>query len=138
MKFIKNLFFLALAVGLATGVASCNKDDDDHDHHDNEITIRILEPKANEKVADASEVHIHIEVEASDENHEIEIVLYAHGDPSNKILDIDRHTHVKKFVFEQDIDLSSFPAGTEFHLEVEACIDHDCDEKAEKHIDFTI
>jgi hypothetical protein len=138
MKFIKNLFFLALAVSLATGFASCNKDDDDHDHHDNEITIRILEPMSNEKITDAAKVHIHIEVEASDENHEVEIVLYPHGDSSNKILDVDRHTHDKVFVFEQDIDLSSFPADTEFHLEVKACVDHDCKEKEEKHIDFSI
>lgn len=135
MKFLKNLFFLLLAVGLATAVASCDKDDDDDK---NKITISILEPKANEVISNPADVHIHIEIEASDENHEVEIVLYAHGDSNNKIIDFDQHAHDKKIVFAQDVDLSSFPAGTEFHLEVEACIDEDCTKKEDKHIDFSI
>jgi hypothetical protein len=137
MRLLKNFLLLMLAAGVTATFTSCDKDDD-HDHDHNEITIRILEPKANEKVADASDVHIHIEVEASDENHEVEIKLHPKGDSSDKIIDYDKHTHDKKFVFEQDVDLSSYPAGTVFHLEIEACVDHDCKEKVEKHIDFSI
>lgn len=136
MRLLKNFLLLMLAAGVTGTFSSCDKDD--HDHGDNEITINILEPTADGTVADASDVHIHIEVEASDENHNVEIKLHPDGDGDDLIINLDEHTHDKKFVFEQDLDLSSYPAGTKFHLEVEACVDHDCAEKVDKHIDFSI
>lgn len=137
MRTLKNFLLLGLAITATAVFTSCDKDDD-HDHGDNVITISILEPLADEVIVDATDVHIHIEVEASDENHEVEIKLHPDGDEDDMIIDLDKHTHDKKFVFEQDVDLSSYPAGTKFHLEVEACIDHDCEEKERKHIDFSI
>lgn len=134
---IKNLSLLILAFGalLFTG---CDDEDDDHMHGDNEITINILEPGPDEVVADASKVHIHIEVEASDENHNLEVVLHPDDDIDDKIIDFDQHSHDKVISFEQDVDLSDYPAGTEFHLEVEACKDHDCEEKEFADVEFSI
>lgn len=134
---IKNLFLLIFALGALTFLG-CNDDDDDHDHGDNDITITFLEPGDGETVADASDVHIHVRVEASDENHELEIKLHPDDDVSDLIIDFDQHTHDKVVDFEQDIDLSAYPAGTKFHLEVEACKDHDCEDTVFADIEFSI
>jgi hypothetical protein len=135
MKSLKMLFlFGALGAFLIGG---CKKDDDDQ-HGDNEITIRILEPADGAVISDPSNVSIHIEVEASDENHEVEIVLYPHGNSNDKIIDFDQHAHDKIIVFQQAVDLSSYPSGTDFHLEVNACKDEDCTEKETKGIEFSI
>ncbi len=135
MKF--RSFFLLLLATFSLTIVSCDKDDD-HGHEDNEITIRILEPAADEVVNDASSVHIHVEVEATDENHEIEIVLHPEGDTADKIIDFDKHDHDQVIVFEQEVDLSAYPSGQGFHLEVEACVDHDCEEKVTADVEFSI
>ena len=138
MKMLKYsfLFILALSVTVFTG---CDEEDDhDHDHDHNEITINILEPGPDEVVADASDVHVHIEIEATDVTHDIEIVLHPDGDVSDKILEEELHNHEPKATFEQDLDLSSYPSGTKFHLEVEACKDHDCEEREFADVEFSI
>ena len=117
---------------------ACDNDDDEDSHGNNEITINILEPGADEVIADAALAHIHIEIEASDENHNVEIVLHPEGDLDDKIIDVDKHDHDQKITFEQDVDLSGYPAGTAFHLEVEACKDHDCEEKEFADVEFSI
>ncbi len=133
------LFFLAFGVLAFSG---CNNDDDedDHMHEDNKVTITILEPAADEVVADASDVHIHIKFEATDENHEVEINLHTEDDPSTSIapFPIDEHDHDQVIEKVYDLDLSSYPAGTEFHLEVSACEDHDCESKANADVEFSI
>lgn len=129
---------LMVALSFSVIVSSCDKDDDEMHNHDNEITINILEPAAGEIISDASHAHVHIEIEATDENHEIEIVLHPENDTNDKIIDHDQHSHDTKIVFEQDVDLSDYPSGTEFHLEVEACVDHDCEEKATEEVSFSI
>lgn len=136
---INTLLLLVFALGALTFTACDNDDEDDTPTPaGNEITIRILEPMADEVIADASEVHIHIEVEASDENHEVEIVLHPDGDLDDKIIDFDKHDHDQLITFEQDIDLSGYPSGTKFHLEVEAYKDHDGEEKEKADIEFSI
>lgn len=139
---MKKITFLALiAVSLSAFVfTGCNDDDDDHDHdHEhNEIVINFLEPTDEEVITDASDVHIHIEFVASDENHEVEVVLYPEDDADDKIIDFDEHTHDALVVFEQDVDLSDYASGTEFHLEVVACKDHDCEETVTDDIHFSI
>ena len=131
---MKKLLFPILMLSLLAGFTACNKDDD----HDHDVTISILEPSNGEVITDASLVHIHIEVEAEDEVHEMEVILHPHGDVDNKIIDFDTHSHESSVTFEQDVDLSSFPSGTEFHLEVVVCKDHDCEEKEEEDISFSI
>lgn len=137
MTFLKNPWILLLALTVLTFTA-CDDKEDDHLHDDNEITINILEPGDDETIADAADVHIHIEIEATAENHNVDIILHPEGDLSDKIIEQNIHEHDKKLSFEQDIDLSSYPAGTEFHLEVEACKDHDCEEKVFEDVEFSI
>ncbi|MCB0643657.1 MAG: hypothetical protein KDC44_18545 [Phaeodactylibacter sp.] len=129
--------FLISAFALALLVFSgCNSDDEMVST--NTVTISILEPTDGSVVSDASMVHIHITLEATEENHEYEIVLHPEGDTADKIIDLDAHDHDKEITFEQGIDLSSYPSGTEFHLEVEACADHDCAELETASIQFSI
>jgi len=131
MKKINFLYiFPLLCLGLV--VTSCNGDDE------NKITITIEEPTNGETISDCSNVHVHVDIEASDENHEVEIILHPEGDVSDKILDIDMHEHDKVITIEQDVDLCSYAAGTCFHLEVEACLDHDCEEKETADAEFCL
>ena len=132
MKKFNVLFACLLAVSVI-GLSSCSKDEEN-----NSITIRMISPTSGQKVADPKNVLVKVEVEASDENHEVEVYLYAHGASDSKIIDKHIHDHDKVVKFEQAVDLSSFPAGTDFHLKVEACSDHDCEAKVEKEIEFSI
>lgn len=135
-KFRFSYLFTLVALGLF--VTSCNKDDDHN--HDNKITITIEEPTngATIAIADCAEVHVHVEIEATDENHEVEIVLHPEGNTSDKIIDFDKHQHDKKIEFEQEVNLCNYPAGTCFHLEVVACVDHDCDKKETADAEFCL
>ena len=134
MKNLKLYYLLSFAI-VGLFITSCNDDDDDHD---NKITITIEEPLDGSTITDCSEVHIHIEFEASDENHEVEVVLHPEGDVSDKIIDYSEHDHDKEIEFEQEVDLCSYASGTCFHLEVEACVDHDCEEKATAEAEFCL
>ena len=137
---MKNLkfFYLFAFVFVGLVISSCKKDDDDHG--DNTITITIEEPMNGENIAmaDCATVHVHVDIEASDENHEVEIVLHPEGDVNDKIIDYDKHSHDQVITFEQDVDLCGYAAGTCFHLEVEACIDHDCAEKQTADVEFCL
>lgn len=129
-------FYLSVFVALGMFAVSCD-DDDDHDEN-NQITITIDEPLDGATISDCSEVHIHVDFVASVENHEVEIVLHPEGDVNDKIIDYDAHEHDKTISFEQMIDLCSYPAGTCFHLEAEACVDHDCAEKQTAEAEFCL
>lgn len=135
---MKNFKFYTLCMIATLGlfVASCDDDDDHSD--DNVITITIEEPIDGAVITDCADVHIHVDFVATDENHEMEIILHPEGDVSNKIIDIDMHEHDKEVTIEQEVDLCSFPAGTCFHLEIEACIDHDCAEKEVAEAEFCL
>ena len=136
MKNFKLIYLLAFALVTVT-ITSCSDDDEDHN---NSVTITIDEPMDGEIIAmaDCADVHIHIDIVASDENHEIEILLHPEGDVDTKIIDVDLHEHDAEINFEQGINLCNFPAGTCFHLEVEACVDHDCEEKATADAEFCL
>lgn len=118
------------------GFGSCTNDT--VEPAENTITIRILEPLAGEIVSDASSVHMHIEVEATDENHEVEIELHPIDNQEDHIIDYHLHDHDRLITFEQEVDLSGYPSGTKFQLEVYACIDHECLSTAESEITFSI
>ncbi len=139
MKNIKFYYLLAFVV-LGLLAISCDDDEDNGGDATNQITITIEEPMPDEMIAmaDCADVHVHIDIEASDENHEVEIILHPEGDVNNKILDIDMHEHDKVINIEEEVDLCSFPAGTCFHLEVEACIDHDCAMKETADVEFCL
>lgn len=133
MKKFKIYFLAVLFLGLF--LTSCGDD-----HEDNVIKITIEEPTNGATIAKdkCGDVHVHIDIEASDENHEVEVVLHPEGDTSNKIIDYDKHSHDKVVKFEQEVDLCSFEAGTCFHLEVSACVDHDCKKKETAEAEFCL
>jgi hypothetical protein len=132
IKFSRNLLLFS---GMAMAITACN---DEHDH--NHIDISFLEPVNDQVIpmAEANDVHIHVRFEADEENHQVYLRLYPEGEPNNLILDLDLHDHDQVIDIEEDLDLSSFPAGTEFHLEAEACEDHDCEEVVSADIHFSI
>ena len=140
---MKNLKLYYLFAFLMAGVifTSCGDDDDDHDHvGENKITITIEEPLANAVISrsECGMVHIHVDFVATEENHEVEVELHPEGNSDDKIIDFDMHAHDKEITFAEDIDLCAYPSGTVFHLEVEACADHDCEEKETAEIEFSI
>lgn len=132
MTMSKTLKLLLMPLLLGLVLTACKKEEV------NQVTIEIEEPTPGEVVADAADVHIHINFTATDELHDIDIILHVDDDPSNVILDQHIHSHEQSYTFIQDVDLSSFPAGTKFHLEVEACEDHDCAEHAHADVEFSI
>ena len=128
-------YYLFAFVALGLFITSCGDDDDEGT---NVITITIEEPANEETITDCADVHIHVDISASVENHEVEIILHPEGDVNDKIIDYDAHEHDKLITFEQEVDLCSYPAGTCFHLEVAACIDHDCVEKSRGEAEFCL
>ena len=134
MKNWLQLFTILLITGLTFTACS----DDEDDHGDNEVTINIISPTPDQVLSDASSVTVKVEISATDENHEIEIILHAEGDTSDEIIEADLHDHDQVVTFEQTVDLSSYPNGQEFHLEVFACEDHDCEERAFADVEFSI
>jgi len=130
--------YLALFIGLGLSITSCKDDDDSEDQ--NAITITIEEPMNDEVIAmaDCADVHIHIDFEASVENHMVKVVLHPEDDINDKILDYSEHDHDMEITFEQEVDLCSYASGTCFHLEVEACLDHDCEETSTADVEFCL
>lgn len=134
MKKFKFHYLLPLfCLGLL--ITSCGDDPEDDT---NTITITVDEPLNDEVITDCADVHVHIDIEASIENHEVEIVLHPEGDVDDKIIDYDEHDHDKLITFEQEVDLCSYPSGTCFHLEVAACIDHDCEVRETADVEFCL
>lgn len=97
------------------------------EEENNVVTITIDEPLNEAVITDCTEVHIHVDVVATVENHEFEVVLHPEDDTSDRIIDFDLHDHDKELTFDQEVDLCSYAPGTCFHLEVVACVDHDCE-----------
>jgi hypothetical protein len=119
---------------LAMTVVGCKEEEDIAS-----VEIEFEEPVAGEIVADASDVHIHVHFTGKNTDvHEVEVELHPDDDVSDKIIEWDEHSHEAEVIFEQEVDLSSYPSGTEFHLEAKACIDHDCNEVVTGDIEFSI
>lgn len=135
----KTLKFLVALSVLAFVQVSCSTDDPDEEEH-NHVTITIENPTdgATISATDAENLEVKIKLEADVELHDVEILLHPSGDESDKILEADVHEHDKSHTYTQTVDLSSYPAGTSFHLEVEACEDHDCAEKATADVTFSL
>ena len=123
---------LVLAIASCVLFTAC--EDDDHNH----ITIEFLEPTDGGTVADASDVHIHVRFSAEVENHEVKVMVHPESDASDLVLDYDQHAHAMVIDVEEDLDLSAYPSGTEFHVEAEACEDHDCAEVVTAELTFTL
>lgn len=132
---MKKVLLPLLAVAIV-GVTGCKKEEDDHNH----VTITFDEPTDGEVIplASANDVHVHIEFVFEEEGHGIEVIMHPEGDENDLIIDYDAHSHDTEITFMQDVDLSGYPAGTEFHLEAVACIDHDCTESESADIHFEL
>jgi len=128
-----NLILLLSCLSFAFIFVGCGDDEET-----NQITITIEEPLDGATLTDCADVHIHVDFVASIENHEVEIILHPEGDTNDEIIKYDEHEHDKEITFEQEVDLCSYPAGTCFHLEVFACVDHDCVERAFAEAEFCI
>lgn len=131
---MKKLVFMTMLLA-TVGLWSCG-DDDDHEHVN--VTFQNPTEDATVAMADAASVEISILLEAEEELHDVEIMLYADGESDNPLLEADVHEHEKSYTFKQNVDLSGYDSGTMFHLKVEACEDHDCEEKATEEIHFTL
>jgi len=131
MKTLKSFLFVITFIGTFT-LTSCHNDDEN-----NEITIEILKPSTN-IVSNKQNVEVHIKFTATGELHDMEVELHPEGDKENKIIQWDKHSHKKSFEFKESRDLSSFPAGTEFHLEVKACKDEKCKDFVVEDFEFKI
>lgn len=133
---MKRLFLPTLVLGMLT-FSGC----DDHDHEHGPVDITFLHPTDNEQIplsqADSVEIHVNFEWEAS-EGESVEVLLVAENQTNDVLIDFYKHQHNKTYEFEQVVDLSSYPAGTEFHLTAKGCEDHDCDEFEEASIHFTL
>ncbi|MEO0774919.1 MAG: hypothetical protein AAF146_00060 [Bacteroidota bacterium] len=141
MKLFQPFILLLLGICMIS-FHSCAEDEDDapvpEPAVENSITITIDEPTNDAVVSNCEDVHIQVDFDASIENHEVEIVLHPEGDTSNKLIDYDEHNHDKEISFVQDINLCDFAAGTCFHLEVVACINHDCDQAETADAEFCL
>lgn len=134
---MKKFFLPVLALALFA-LPAC---EEDHDHDHGHVTISFLHPTDNEEitVAESGNVDIHVKFEwDSEEGEAVEVKLIAEVSPEVVIIDFDQHQHENMFEFEQAVNLSSYPAGTEFHLEAKGCEDHDCEEFEEASIHFTL
>jgi len=130
-----NFYYVFAFALLGMCFVSCGDEGGDDD---NTITITIEEPINGETITDCADVHVHVDVVASDENHEVEIILHPEGDVNDKIIDFDMHEHDQTITFEQEVDLCSYAAGTCFHLEVLACVDHDCEKTQTADVEFCL
>ncbi len=91
-------------------------------------------------MAQANNVNIHVSFEWDGSSGEaVAIRLVAENQTNDVILDLDVDQHDSPYEFEQSVNLSSYPVGTEFHLTASACADHDCNEiQQEASIHFTL
>lgn len=132
MKFTKTWGLAIAALLMLVVAAGCGKEED------NEITINIISPTNDQVVANKSAVLIHVEFDAEVENHNVEVLIHNDDDVNDVAFTWDEHDHDKKIILMETIDLSSYPSGTKFHMEVEACKNHDCKDKVFKDIEFSI
>ena len=129
MKLLKTF---ALSIMLLTILSSCHK------HEDIDVTIDIISPVANQVMTNPAEVLFNIIFTASGELHDIEIKVYPKDNPQDLILDFDLHEHKKVYEFTETRDLSSYPEGTTFVLEVDAYRDEEGTKKETQKIEFRI
>lgn len=132
---MKKYFLPALILGSLT-MSGCS------DEHGGPVTITFLHPTAHETIAlaaaNAVDIHVKFEWEGSD-GEAVAIRLVAENQTNDVILDFDVDQHDNPYEFMEAVNLSSYPAGTDFHLTASACADHDCNEVAqEASIHFTL
>lgn len=123
---MKKFLLPALAIALFT-FSACEEEHDDHAH--SHATITFLHPTDNDTIAlaDANAVDIHIKFEwEGEEGEAVEVKLIAEGQTDSLVIDFNVDQHENLYEFTEVVNLSSFAAGTGFHLQASVCADHDC------------
>ena len=123
-----NLKFLFLFLFASLVLVGCGDDDEEVIDNSNTLEI-IIEDPVNDAVfaaADCGSIHVHVDFVASVENHTVTVIVHPEDDVTDRVVDFELHDHDTTLTFSQDIDLCAYPAGTCFHVETSACVDHDC------------
>ena len=122
--------FLLTTVGF---LSSCDKNKGDY-------TIEFINPVDEAIVSDAANLQIEVKFDSPVELEEIELSLTVDSLGAAEIapFPIQSHDHVKTKTITQNVDLSGFPSGTAFRLKAKSCKNHDCTEKLEHSVRFTI
>jgi hypothetical protein len=89
-------------------------------------------------LAEAENFEFVITLSADKDLEEFFVRVYPLNDPTDLIVNASRHTHRKEITVRYTRDLSGYPSGTEFKVEVEACVDHDCSGTIEESITFEV
>lgn len=118
-------------------LSSCSDDDDVLE----DVTIEFINPTDGQQfdLADVEVFVFNAKVTADKDLHDIFFRAFPTNDPSDMIVDRKTHRHDKEIELNYERDLSAYPSGTEFTIEVEVCIDHDCDlTPIQESITFTV
>lgn len=126
MKKYQFLFLFTL-IGLA--LTSCDQE--------NRVVISITSPLNGEEVS-ADSCNVEVSIRASEENKDYQLLLYPEDSLNKAILNYTSQDPNPFFVYKKFLDLSSFPSGTKFILNVSACEDDGCASVTQGEIKFMI
>lgn len=133
---MKKLFIPLFVLFITFQLTSCNDDDVLED-----VNINFVYPTNGQQIdlADAEEFEFKVVVTADKDLHDIFFRAFPTENPSDMVVDIKRHRHDTEIEITQVRDLSAYPSGTEFTIEVDVCIDHDCDKTpVQESITFSV
>lgn len=124
------LFCTVICIGLLS-LFSCNR-------AENEIEISLVAPMTGDSTVQCKDVMISANFAALETNHFIRINFHSEGTDIDSLIFWDVHDHEQETSYEQIFDLCSYPSGTCFHLEIDACIDHECTRSETRDVSFCI
>lgn len=133
---MKNLFIPFLFLIFVIQLTSCSDEDVLED-----VSINFIYPTNGQQIdlADTEEFEFKVLVTADKDLHDIFFRAFPTENPSDMVVDIKRHRHDSEIEIFQVRDLSAYPSGTEFTIEVDVCIDHDCSETpVQESINFIV
>jgi hypothetical protein len=123
-----------LFILLTTALFSCKEDKLEA------IDIVFENPVNGQQVSldEAENFEFVITLSADKDLEEFYVRVYPINDPSDLIVNASRHSHRRELTVRYTRDLSGYASGTEFRVEVEACVDHDCTGTIEESITFQV
>ena len=129
-KRLKNFILFGFCLGVLT---ACHKEK-------GEIDI-VISPSDNTVVSNAASVEIVVNLSTTGEElEESTIVLRTDSTGSSAIppFPLAVHEHVKSKSIRETVNLSAYPSGTHFIIEVASCTDHNCSDKVSATAHFSI
>ncbi|AFC24123.1 hypothetical protein [Saprospira grandis] len=129
---------LLLLLGLFFSFSACSKEEEDIQI--TEFQVSFISPSANETLADPANANFQLEVSTPENIHGVQVFLYLDGDSSYIAPFSPSRTPRDGDLLEinEQIDLSAFPAGSQFRLEVKGCLEHGCPQPIIQSIPFNI